>query len=80
MNSQLDQNTISPKLNSLSENESTEFLNYSLLETSRTNKVVNAADELIASLQNHRENQRARQVFEWEATRRETPQTLRGVA
>ncbi len=27
-------------------------------------------DELIASLQSHRENCRARQVFEWELTRR----------
>ena len=41
----------------------------------------NYEDDLIASLQNARENARARQVFEWEIARRQTPQIYwRGIA
>ena len=42
---------------------------------------VNFEDDLISSLQNARENARARQVFEWEIIRRQTPQIYwRGAA
>lgn len=35
--------------------------------------VNNSEDDLIQTLQNRRENRRARQVFEWETIRREIP-------
>ena len=74
MNSKFNKNIIPHKSDPpRSENES----NYlSRLETSKTNKINNTDDELIASLQNHHENRRARQVFEWEAKRRQTPNYL----
>lgn len=51
------------------------------LEASRSENL-NNEDELISSLQNRRENCRARQVFEWENVRRQkAPQLyLRGAA
>ena len=81
MNSQLNQKTIAYKSDASAENEPTGILNSTpRLETPRTNKISNAADDLIASLQNHRENRRARQVFEWETARRKSPVQLRGRA
>jgi len=73
MDSQITQNTIPHKSDPGSDNESTYI---SRLEVSKVNKAINIDDELIAFLQNHRENRRARQVFEWEARRRETPNYL----
>ena len=73
MDSKLDQEIIPHKLDPRSENESTYL---SRLDTSKAHKTINPDDELIASLQNHRENRRARQVFEWEAKRRRTPNYL----
>lgn len=71
MNSQLIKNTPQPKSDSSSENESIETAgSVSRLEAIKSNKAQYADDELILSLQNHRENRRARQVFEWETTRR----------
>ena len=73
MDSQINQNTISYKSDSHPGNESTFISRH---EISKANKALNTDDELIAFLQNHRENRRARQVFEWEARRRETPNYL----
>jgi len=39
---------------------------------SRSNIVPNRTDEVIATLANSRENQRARQINEWESLRRRT--------
>ncbi len=73
MDSKLNTNKSTHKSDPRSENEP----NYSSrLETSKTNRLTSTDDELIASLQNHRENRRARQVFEWEAKRRQTPNYL----
>lgn len=69
MDSNLDKNTTAHKSDLFRENEA---INRSRLEQPKTNKTLINADELIAFLQNHRENRRARQVFEWEARRRET--------
>jgi hypothetical protein len=74
MAKRFEQNNISHKLDALSETEFSSVLNYiSSLEASR--KELNTDDELISSLQNKRENRRARQVFEWETARRQTPST-----
>lgn len=60
--------------NQFSEVERGEVVNYvSHLEASRLDKPITADDDLIAALQNQLENRRARQVFEWENVRRETP-------
>lgn len=40
------------------------------LDASNKADLINPDDDLIASLQSRRENRRARQVFEWEMTRR----------
>ncbi|MGI8469709.1 MAG: hypothetical protein ACR2N3_14790 [Pyrinomonadaceae bacterium] len=62
------------EINKLNENESVAVLEYisQILSTKRfpvqTDKLNN--DDLIASLSEKRENQRARQVVEWEKTRR----------
>lgn len=86
MNSQLIKKTHQPKSDSASENESNETIN-PRLEAIKSNKAQYTDDELILSLQNHRENRRARQVFEWETARRgsnhgsgETRQFLRDAA
>ncbi len=73
MDSKLNTNKSGHKSDPRSENEQNHS---SRLETSKTNRLTNTDDELIASLQNHRENRRARQVFEWEAKRRQTPNYL----
>lgn len=79
MNSQ-NQNTIAYNPNPLSNTEFSEALDASRSENNLT-KIALTDDDLIASLQNRRENRRARQVIEWEIRRRETPQNvLRGAA
>lgn len=84
MNSKFNQPAIAPKPNPIGENESTETINsISRLDSLKTNKIYFTDDELITSLQNHRENRRARQVFEWETARRnihDTRHILRGAA
>lgn len=79
MNSQ-NQKYIAHKSDPLSNTEYTEDI--SRLDASRTDKSNISDDDLIASLQNRRENRRARQVVEWETTRREMPSQnyLRGAA
>jgi hypothetical protein len=73
MDSQLNHNITSQKSDPRSDNESTDVFSYiPRLELAKANKSLNTDDELIAFLQNHRENRRARQVFEWEARRRQT--------
>ncbi len=42
-------------------------------DSTQIEAVGNADDELISALQNRRENERARQVFEWETVRRQSP-------
>jgi hypothetical protein len=79
MNSQ-NKNTTAYSPNPLSNIEFSEALDASRSENNLT-KIALTDDDLIASLQNRRENRRARQVIEWEIRRRETPQSvLRGAA
>ena len=60
------------KFDSLSETDfSAVFDAFSRREASHTENTID--DDLILSLQNHRENCRARQVFEWETARRLSP-------
>ena len=74
MADQIKQNNINHKLEALPEIEFGEVVNYiSHLETSRSDKASVTDDDLIMALQNQRENRRARQVFEWENVRRESP-------
>ncbi len=61
------------KLDSLSDTEVVEVLDYiGIIESMRRASVAPGLweDELIALLAEARENRRARQAFEWEATRR----------
>jgi len=61
------------KLDSLSDTEVVEVLDYiGIMESMRRASVAPGLweDELIALLAEARENRRARQAFEWEATRR----------
>lgn len=66
---------VAGKINELNENETLEVLDYisellsARLPKSKDNNAIN--DELIVSLQDAYENKRARQVFEWETTRRQ---------
>lgn len=70
MAEQFNQNIIAQKLETLSDAELSDVFNrIPNLEASRNNSN-NTEDDLILSLQNRKENRRARQVFEWEATRR----------
>ena len=65
------QNTAN-KFDSLSETEfSAAFNAFSRREASHSENTID--DDLISSLQNCRENRRARQVFEWETARRLSP-------
>jgi hypothetical protein len=85
MANQIKQHSITNKLDALSETEYSDVLNYiSHLEASRADKTNISDDDLIIALQNQRENCRARQVFEWEHVRRESPNSssafLRGTA
>lgn len=79
MNSQ-NQKYIAHKSDPISNTDLNEDI--SRLEALRTDKSNINDDDLIAFLQNRRENRRARQVVEWETTRREMPSQnyLRGAA
>ena len=71
MAEQFNQNIIAQKLETLSDAELSDVFNrIPNLEASRNNSN-NTEDDLILSLQNRKENRRARQVFEWETTRRQ---------
>jgi hypothetical protein len=64
---------LAQKLETLNEAEVCEVLDYiSAMETTRRSKPVSSTgdDELLSVLADARENQRARQAFEWEAVRR----------
>ncbi len=64
---------LASKLEALSEIEVGEVLDYiSMMESSRRAKITSAAldDEVVMTLADAQENQRARQAFEWEAVRR----------
>jgi hypothetical protein len=61
------------KLDALTESEVQEVLDYiAIMESMRRSRTVPAIweDEILAVLVDARENQRARQAFEWEAVRR----------
>ena len=66
---------VAGKIDELNENETLEVLDYiSELLSARLPKSKeknSTKDELIVSLQDAYENKRARQVFEWETTRRQ---------
>ena len=64
---------LAQKLETLNDTEVREVLDYiSTIESSRRSKTVASAweDEVLSVLADARENQRARQAFEWEAVRR----------
>ena len=64
---------LAQKLETLNDSEVREVLDYiSAMETTRRSRPVSSAwdDEVLSVLADARENQRARQAFEWEAVRR----------
>ena len=64
---------LAQKLETLNDAEVREVLDYiSAIETTRRSKTVSSTwdDEVLSVLADARENQRARQAFEWEAVRR----------
>lgn len=64
---------VAGEINKLNEQETSEVLNYiSTILSARhpRSKDNSISDDLIVSLQDAYENKRARQVFEWEAVRR----------
>ena len=64
---------LAQKLETLNDAEVHEVLDYiSAMETTRRSKTVSSTwdDEVLSVLADARENQRARQAFEWEAVRR----------
>ena len=64
---------LAQKLESLNDAEVREVLDYiSAMETTRRSRPASSAwdDEVLSVLADARENQRARQAFEWEAVRR----------
>ncbi|HSD47890.1 MAG TPA: hypothetical protein VLB87_14780 [Pyrinomonadaceae bacterium] len=64
---------LAQKLETLNDAEVREVLDYiSAMETTRRSRPVSSAwdDEVLSVLADARENQRARQAFEWEAVRR----------
>jgi hypothetical protein len=64
---------LAQKLETLNDAEVREVLDYiSAMETTRRSKAVSSAweDDVLSVLADARENQRARQAFEWEAVRR----------
>lgn len=69
---------VAKEINKLNENETIAVLDYiSEILTNRTATLIskeNSNDDLINSLSNAYENKRARQVFEWEKTRRQNIQ------
>jgi hypothetical protein len=68
-----DRERLLSKLNHLSDNEVEEVLDFvSSMETKKHDRVQREVsdDDLLSTLSSARENRRARQVFEWESTRR----------
>ena len=64
---------LAQKLETLNDAEVGEVLDYiSAMESTRRSKIVssNSEDDMVSVLAEARENQRARQAFEWEAVRR----------
>lgn len=64
---------LAQKLETLNDAEVRDVLDYiSAMETTRRSKTVSPTweDEVVSVLADARENQRARQAFEWEAVRR----------
>lgn len=64
---------LAQKLETLNDSEVREVLDYiSAMETTRRSKTVSSAweDDVLSVLADARENQRARQAFEWESVRR----------
>ena len=64
---------LAQKLETLNDTEVREVLDYiSAMESTRPSRSVSSAweDEVLSVLADARENQRARQAFEWEAVRR----------
>jgi len=64
---------LAQKLDTLNDTEVREVLDYiSTMESTRRSKTVSTTweDEVLSALADARENQRARQAFEWEAVRR----------
>jgi cytochrome P450 len=64
---------LAQKLEALNDAEVREVLDYiSAIETARRSRTVSSAweDDVLSVLADARENQRARQAFEWEAVRR----------
>ena len=71
--------TIASELDKLNEKETAAVVNYiSQLLSTRISKQSDSQqnDDLIAFLSNKRENQRARQVIEWEKVRRQNAQRV----
>ena len=69
--------TIAADIDKLNEQETLAVVNYiSQILSNRSAKQTDSTmtDDLIASLSERRENRRARQVFEWEKTRRQNVQ------
>jgi geranylgeranyl pyrophosphate synthase len=65
--------SLAQKLETLNDTEVREVLDYiSTMESTRRTKIVSSTweDEVLSVLADARENQRARQAFEWEAVRR----------
>ncbi|HEY8412130.1 MAG TPA: hypothetical protein VIK76_12030 [Pyrinomonadaceae bacterium] len=65
--------SLAQKLETLNDTEVREVLDYiSTMESMRRTKIVSSTweDEVLSVLADARENQRARQAFEWEAVRR----------
>jgi geranylgeranyl pyrophosphate synthase len=65
--------SLAQKLETLNDIEVREVLDYiSTMESMRRTKIVSSTweDEVLSVLADARENQRARQAFEWEAVRR----------
>lgn len=71
---------IADKINKLNEKETLAVANYvsqilsSRSSKSKENQLNQSSDDLIVSLSDAYENKRARQVFEWERTRRQNVQ------
>ena len=64
---------LAQKLETLNDAEVGEVLDYiSAMESTRRSKIVSSSseDDMVSVLAEARENQRARQAFEWEAVRR----------
>lgn len=64
---------LAQKLETLNDSEVREVLDYiSAMETTRRSRTVSSPwdDEVLSVLADARENQRARQAFEWESVRR----------